>query len=235
MTIRYAAQAKPPRPILPYIAVVLLLAGAFVAGRELAPRAEPEAPSPTAFAGPQTVEPAAAGSQADLQAENRQLRERLNAALLENADGGKSLVADLEAENQALSERLAEKAEEAAMYKAGLEEAVAELNRLGAATRVPRPRPRSTSAPRPAKEYVFVRQPSVSVTWNAVSVTGTVHNAGSNDVAGYILLKLLEDGQVINTQRVYLEVPADTVETYDAEFVAETATTRQYRVSASWD
>lgn len=134
----------------------------------------------------------------------------------------------LASENADLRLRLVETEAEVQQYKAGLEEAVEELNRVSsesarmqryleqAASSTPTRRTRST--PQPKARVSTLGPPQVQILGDQVVVTGHVYNNGDADARGSIVLTLMVDNRPVDDARVPLNVPAGTDQVYSYTF-----------------
>ena len=98
---------------------------------------------------------------------------------------------------------------------------------------------RSSSSPRPRAEPrdsgIFVRKPDVTVGDDgSVAVAGTVRNANSQPIEGFLAVILSVDGAEVDSRSLSMTIPGNTVGSYDTLFpvVVERG---NMRVTVSWD
>lgn len=130
---------------------------------------------------------------------------------------------ELEGQVARLQVELATAQADAERYRQGLDRAVAELNRMAgrtaaaeatAAAAQSRPAARSGS---PARVST-VSTPDIQLLGNLIVVTGRLWNSGDEDAQGSMVLELLIDNRVLDTQTLPLDVPARTDVAYSHTF-----------------
>ncbi|MCP4655628.1 MAG: hypothetical protein GY856_09440 [bacterium] len=126
------------------------------------------------------------------------------------ADGPSRLanrVAELEARNAELERLVTLRASEVERYRAGLAQAVAELNRLrGEAALMPP----ADSVHRPSLRHgrgLVPSVPSVELAGKEALVRGEVSNSGRQTLRGLLTIELLRDGRSVDTARYRVEIP----------------------------
>lgn len=126
-------------------------------------------------------------------------------------------VAELEAANTELERRLSR-------YKDGLEEAVAELNRVRGRGR---PRPSAADEGEPGGRSTLetgnrlLSRPRTTVGGGRATVTGEVKNTRPEPVHGTLVIELLRDGEIVDEARVPFAVPPYGLATYERTFELE--------------
>lgn len=144
------------------------------------------------------------------------------------------LAQQLEADNGRLEQERDHWKAEAERYHAGLERAVAELNRPGAAVSMPRP----ATAPQPAVApgSVYPTGPAfVQPMLEGWGVSGRLWNSGSTDAPGTLTVELLRDGQVQETKFVQLTAPAGVETPYQVVFGGPTDRVGTYNARVRFD
>ena len=127
-------------------------------------------------------------------------------------------------------------------YRAGLEEAVEQLNKQAQrqaqqeqqnayVDEYRKRRQQALASPRGATQvrrqtgggssYVFPRQPTVQYDGQGkIYASGTIHNAGSQPVAGFLELTLTVGGRILDSATLPMDLPASTVVDYNHEFLS---------------
>jgi len=130
-------------------------------------------------------------------------------------------VAELEARNAELERLVARRASEVERYRAGLAQAVAELNRLRGETALMHGRGSVPSVP------------SVELAGKEALVRGTLTNGGKQPFRGLLTIELLRGGQSIDTARYRVEIPPHRRLPYAHRFVLTGYAAGSYSARAS--
>jgi hypothetical protein len=162
-----------------------------------------------------------AKAQARLSAQVPPAPGRTAAAPCSEEDAG---VGDIVGELGVLSEQLAAAERERDQYRVGLEQAVAELNRLSgkhqadlASASVAVSAAASATA-RYRGRVVPVRDPELALVGDRLQISGKLYNTGAEDAEVKCTLELLRDGQRIDTVRFPLRVSAGATQPYTEYF-----------------
>lgn len=131
-------------------------------------------------------------------------------------------VAQLEGDLESAKKALAASDEIGLRYKAGLEQAVAELNLRQAARSGERAVAYTAGAAaasrRDPARVMTLSAPEVQLAGDTMLVTGKLWNSGGTDAEGSIDIELLRDGTVYDTQSQSLFIAARTDVAYSASF-----------------
>jgi hypothetical protein len=140
------------------------------------------------------------------------------------------LAEELEGENRQLAAERDYWKGEAARYQAGLDRAVAELNRVASAAAAAQQQARPSARSRAAQPWAGT--PWIKAIGDQLHVTVQVYNWDDADATGNVEVELLADNEVVDSRTESMMVPARSSAPLTAVFrhPARTATTYSARV-----
>jgi hypothetical protein len=116
----------------------------------------------------------------------------------DDSEAWQRLAQQLEAENAQLQQELDAARSDAERSRTGLEQAVAELNRLGAVAAAPRPTPPPAGSSGRARVTSIVG-PDVQILGDNVRVHGLMYNSGSASSDGLVHVTVFANGRQVGT------------------------------------